>query len=117
MDILNSNEKKNKLRASIVKIRDKYPDRVPIFVLKSKTDKILPNINMNKFVVPAEITMAELMNVVRKRIDITAEVSMFFFINENVMPCTSERIGALYEKYKNEDDLLLIYYCGENTFG
>ena len=33
------------------------------------------------------------------------------------MPCVSDRIGELYEKFKNEDDLLLIYYCGENTFG
>ena len=36
MDILNSNEKKNKLRASIVKIRDKYPDRVPIIIEKQQ---------------------------------------------------------------------------------
>lgn len=117
MDILNNKEKKNKLRESILKIREKYPDRVPIFVMKSNNDKLLPNINMNKFVVPSQLTVAELMNVVRKRIDLSAEISMFFFINENVLPCTSENLGNLYNKYKNEDDLLLIYYCGENTFG
>tara|TARA_A100001015_G_scaffold284501_1_gene351042 strand:- start:3213 stop:3569 length:357 start_codon:yes stop_codon:yes gene_type:complete len=117
MDILNDNEKKNKLRRSVLKIKEKYPDRVPIFVLKSKNDKVLPKINMNKFVVPAEITVAELMNVVRKRIDIGAEISMFFFIDEKLLVCGTDNVGELYEKHKNEDDLLLIYYCGENTFG
>lgn len=117
MDILNNEEKKTKLRASILKIKEKYPNRVPIFVLKSKTDKILPDINMNKFVVPSEITVAELMNVVRKRIDLNAGMSMFFFINEKILACGSQNIGDLYHQYKNEDDLLLIYYCGENTFG
>ena len=117
MDLMGSEKKKTKLRESILKIRTKYPDKIPIFVLKSKADKILPEINVNKFVVPAEITIGELMNVVRKKISLSPEVSMFFFINENVMPCVSDRIGSLYEQYKNDDNLLLIYYCGENTFG
>ena len=117
MDILNNKEKKTKLKKSVMKIKEKYPDRVPIFVLKSKNDKVLPNINMNKFVVPDKITVAELMNVVRKRIDIGPETSMFFFINEKLLVCGTDCVGQLYQEHKNEDDLLLIYYCGENTFG
>ena len=84
MDILNNKEKKTKLKKSVMKIKEKYPDRVPIFVLRSKNDKVLPNINMNKFVVPDKITVAELMNVVRKRIAIGPETSMYFFINEKL---------------------------------
>lgn len=117
MDILNNEEKKTKLRESVLKIKEKYPDRVPIFVLKSKHDKVLPNINMNKFVVPSQITVGELMNVVRKRIAIGQDTSMFFFINESLLVCGTNSIGELYETHKNEDGLLLIYYCGENTFG
>ena len=79
MDLIPSKNKKTKLRESIIKIRNKYPDKIPIFVLKSKTDKILPEINVNKFVVPAEITIGELMNVVRKKISLKPETSMFFF--------------------------------------
>ena len=79
MDLIVPKEKKNKLRESILKIRNKYPDKIPIFVLKSKSDKILPEINVNKFVVPAEITIGELMNVVRKKISLKPETSMFFY--------------------------------------
>ena len=117
MDILNNSDKKQKLRASILKIREKYPDRIPIFVLKSKSDKLLPNINMNKFIVPSHITISELMTVIRKRITLKPETSLFLFINEKIIPPASETIGSLYDKYQNEDNLLLIYYCGENTFG
>jgi GABA(A) receptor-associated protein len=117
MDILNNKDKKTKLRESVLKIKEKYPDRVPIFVLRSKHDKVLPNINMNKFVVPSQLTVGELMNVVRKRIDLGQEISMFFFIEEKILICNTDSIGELYDKHKNEDGLLLMYYCGENTFG
>ena len=117
MDILGNKEKRAKLKASIEKLKEKYPGRVPIFVMKSKHDKILPNINSNKFIVPEDITVSDFMQVVRKRIELGSETSMFLFVNEKVMPCTSVPIGKLYSEYKNEEDVLEIYYCGENTFG
>lgn len=117
MDILGNKEKRAKLKASIEKLKEKYPGRVPIFVMKSKHDKILPNINSNKFIVPEDITVSDFMQVVRKRIELGSETSMFLFVNEKVMPCTSVPIGKLYSEYKNKEDVLEIYYCGENTFG
>lgn len=117
MDILGNKEKRAKLKASIQKLKEKYPGRVPIFVMKSKHDKILPDINSNKFIVPEDITVSDFMQVVRKRIELGHETSMFLFINEKVLPCTSESIGKLYNSYKNNEDVLEIYYCGENTFG
>ena len=117
MDILGNKEKRAKLKASIEKLKEKYPGRVPIFVMKSKHDKILPNINSNKFIVPEDITVSDFMQVVRKRIEVGHETSMFLFVNEKVMPRTSDPIGKLYSEYKNKEDVLEIYYCGENTFG
>ena len=117
MDILGNKEKRAKLKASIEKLKEKYPGRVPILVMKSKHDKILPNINSNKFIVPEDITVSDFMQVVRKRIEVGQESSMFLFVNEKVLPCTSDSIGKLYSEYKNKEDVLEIYYCGENTFG
>ena len=37
MDILGNKEKRAKLKASIEKLKEKYPGRVPIFVMKSST--------------------------------------------------------------------------------
>ena len=43
------------------------------------------------------------MNVVRKRIDIGANISIFFFINEKLLVCGTDNVGELYEKHKNEE--------------
>jgi len=116
MDLFNS-QKKDKLKESVRKILEKYDDRVPIFVFKSRRDSALNNIDKNKYIVPSNLTVGELLNIIRKKLEINQEVSVCLFINDKIMISNSEKIGVLYEEYKNEDLLLTIYYCGENTFG
>ena len=108
---------KKDIRDSVNKIKIKYPGKIPVFIIKSKHDKILPAINNNKFLVGQDFKIADLMGLVRKRIELGPEQSLFFFINEKIIPSTSENIGKLYSEYKNKDELLIINYCGENVFG
>lgn len=108
---------KKNIKESINKIKIKYPDKLPIYIIKSKNDKILPNINNNKFLVNDTCKVADLMTLVRNRIDLGSEQSLFFFINESIIPSSTQSIGKLYSEYKNEDELLIINYCGENVFG
>ena len=108
---------KKNIKESINKIKIKYPDKLPIYIIKSKNDKILPNINNNKFLVNDTLKVSDLMTLVRNRIELGPEQSLFFFINESVIPSSTQNIGQLYSDYKNEDDLLIINYCGENVFG
>lgn len=110
-------EKKENLRDSIKKIMEKYPDRVPVYVSRSKKDKTLPDISNNKFIVPDNITVGDLITIIRKRIKIGQDTSIFIFVNESVIPAGSSTIRTLYEEYKNSDDMLIIEYCGENVFG
>ena len=85
--------------------------------MKSKNDKLLPQINNNKFLVNEDFKVSDLMTVVRKRIELGPEQSLFFFINDSIIPSSTEHLGKLYSEYKNDDDLLIINYCGENVFG
>lgn len=110
-------EKKENLKDSIKKIMEKYPDRVPVYVSRSKNDKTLPDINNNKFIVPDNITVSDLITIIRKRIKIGSETSIFIFVNKKTIPSGSDTMGSLYEEHKNEDEMLMIEYCGENVFG
>ena len=116
MDLFSS-QKKEKLKDSVKKILEKYDDRVPIFVFRSRRDSGLNNIDKNKYIVPTNLTAGELLNIIRKKLDINQEISVCLFINDKIMVSNSEKMGVLYEEYKNDDLLLTIYYCGENTFG
>jgi hypothetical protein len=107
---------KKNMKESIKKIRIKYPDKIPVFIYKSKKDKILDDINNNKFLVPDTITIGQFLIIIRKRIKLEKEQSLFLFVN-NTIPCTSESIINIYDKFKNKDDMLIMEYCGENVFG
>ena len=52
MDLLTSFTKKEKIKNSVQKIIEKYPDRVPVFVTRGKGDRNLKDITQNKFIVP-----------------------------------------------------------------
>jgi GABA(A) receptor-associated protein len=116
MDLLNKN-KKNKVKESVRRIIDKYPDRVPVFVTRGIHDRNLKDISNNKFIVPDGITVSQFMAIIRKKIELTPEMALFIFVNKDILPLQSSTMGQLYHKYKNDDGLLEIKYCGENTFG
>lgn len=117
MDLLSSISRKNKLKESVQRIIEKYPDRVPVFVTRGKGDRNLKNIDQNKFIVPEDITVSQFMSIIRNKIDLGPEMALFLFVNKGTLPAQSTSMANLYNTYKNGDGLLEIEYCGENTFG
>ena len=116
MDLLNRS-KKDKVKESVKRIIEKYPDRVPVFVSRGANDRNLKDIQTNKFIVPEGITVSQFMSIIRKKIELTPEMALFIFVKNDVLPIQSSTMGMLYHKYKNDDGLLEIKYWGENTFG
>ncbi|KAK3253313.1 Autophagy-related protein 8d [Cymbomonas tetramitiformis] len=97
------------------RIREKYPDRIPVIVEKSEKSDI-PDIDKKKYLVPADLTVGQFVYVIRKRIKLGPEKAIFIFVN-NVLPPTAALMSAIYEEHKDDDGFLYITYSGENTFG
>ena len=97
------------------RIRLKYPDRIPI-IIERVNDTNTPPIDKTKYLVPNNLTVGELVYVIRKRMKLEPEKAIFFFINESI-PNTSLQLCQLYETHKNEDGFLYMKYSTENTFG
>ncbi|VDP45088.1 unnamed protein product [Schistosoma mattheei] len=76
----------------------------------------IPDIDKHKFLVPDDVTVAQFMWIIRKRIDISSEKALFLFVEKN-MPQTSATIGQLYHNFHDDDGFLYISYSGENSFG
>ncbi|KAL9296966.1 hypothetical protein ACSQ67_022862 [Phaseolus vulgaris] len=85
-------------QAEAARIREKYPDRIPVIVERAEKSDV-PEIDKKKYLVPADLTVGQFVYVVRKRIKLTAMMS------------------AIYEENKDEDGFLYMTYSGENTFG
>ena len=65
---------------------------------------------------PSDLTVAQFVYVVRKRVKLAPEKAIFIFVN-NQVPNTAELMVKVYEEQKDEDGFLYITYSGENTFG
>ncbi|XP_027922049.1 autophagy-related protein 8C-like isoform X1 [Vigna unguiculata] len=102
-------------QAESARIRDKYPDRIPVIVERAERTDI-PDIDKKKYLVPADLTVGQFVYVVRKRIKVSAEKAIFVFIN-NTLPPTAALMSSIYEENKDDDGFLYMTYSGENTFG
>ncbi|KAK9143127.1 hypothetical protein Syun_012527 [Stephania yunnanensis] len=115
-----------KRKAEAARIREKYPDRIPVIVEKAERSDI-PNIDKKNFLVlprkvrdrylvPADLTVGQFVYVIRKRIKLSAEKAIFIFV-DNVLPPTAAIMSKIYDEKKDEDGFLYVTYSGENTFG
>lgn len=94
----------------------KYPDRIPIIVERSKKCNNIPDIEKKKYLVPKDLTVGQFMYIIRKKINLEPTKTMFLFCN-NILPPTSMMIQLLYDQKKEVDNFLYLTYASENTFG
>ena len=98
------------------KITKKYPDKIPVIIEKSDMCTTLDDIDRNKYLVPYDLVIGQLVYIVKKRINIDPTEAIFLFCNNNIIT-SSTTVGELYNNYKNSDGFLYIEYTAENTFG
>tara|TARA_B110000261_G_C12763133_1_gene229383 strand:+ start:118 stop:468 length:351 start_codon:yes stop_codon:yes gene_type:complete len=101
--------------AESTKIMKKYPDRVPIIIEKQRNSNA-PDIDKKKYLVPIDLTVGQLIFVIRRRMKLEKEMAIFVFC-KNILPPTSQLINDLYNNSKDDDGFLYIIYASENTFG
>ncbi len=99
------------------RILDKYPDRVPVIVEKDHRCKDIPDIDRKKYLVPDDLSIANFMYVIRKRIKLSPEKSLYLFVDGTNMVPTSQLVRQVYQDYSSPDNFLYIIYAGESTFG
>ncbi len=101
--------------AEASRVRQRYPDKVPVIVEKAaKTD--IPEMDKNKFLVPSDLTVGQFVYVIRKRLQLSPEKALFVFVG-NVLPPTSSLMREIYAQHKDADGFLYVRYSGESTFG
>jgi GABA(A) receptor-associated protein len=100
------------------RIISKYPTRIPIIVEKSPACNTLEALDREKFLVPADMTVAEFYFVIRKRMQrLNPNEALFFFVGDHTMAKPSNTLRQMYDQHKDEDGFVYMMYTGENTFG
>lgn len=102
------------------KIREGYPDRIPLIVQKNPNAKTIPDIEKTKFLVPCDISVSELLLEIRRHLEgdhLGKDQALYLFVAGSILPPTGAILSTLYDKHADEDGFLYIIYTGENTFG
>ena len=101
------------------KIRQKWPDRVPVIVERNtKSSPSLPNIAKTKYLVPVDITLDIMHMTIRKQLKIDETEAIYLFVNHNtLLSLGSLTMGTIYENHKDKDGFLYLTYTSENTYG
>lgn len=104
-----------------LKIISKYPSYVPIVI--ECDNEVAKLIKKRKYLIDKDAEVSYLLQAIRGKMIIDKQKAFFLFYND-VMICTSDSIGVLYEKYKilnkitrNDDQIFYITLTLENTFG
>ena len=92
-------------------ILSKHKNRKPIIIYCEEKD-----VNF-KFLLLDSHTISIVILNLKQRLKLNNQDSIFLFINKSVIPCPTETILSLYNKYKDKDGYLYIDVKKENTFG
>ena len=110
-------EEKISIRNEVDVIKQQYPGYIPIIVRTRKNDKGIV-LTKSKFLVTNEITLAQFLVILRKKIsDINSTESIFLLIDNTMAPVTLTMASIYKEKKDKDTDMLFITVCKENTFG
>ncbi|XP_067120025.1 uncharacterized protein [Centruroides vittatus] len=97
------------------KIREKYPDRVPVIVEKVPDTRI-NDLDKKKYLVPSDLTVGQFYFIIRKKVNLRSEDALFLFVN-NTIPIVSDTMGFLYQQNHEEDYFMYIAYSDESVYG
>lgn len=94
-----------------------HPGHVPVIVENKCEGHELTSC---KFLATREMNVSHFMAIVRKRMRPApaASVALYLFSGASErIPAGAQTVGELYDRDKNEDQLLMVRLCKENTFG
>ena len=97
------------------RVTESYPNRIPVIVERAPSADV-PVIDKCKYLVPGDLTVAQFLCLIRKRIKLANDQALFIYVN-GTLPATSAMLGTIYEEHKDEDGFLYVVYTGESSFG
>lgn len=99
------------------KIKENYPDRLPIICEKDPNSPIT-QISKTKYLVPYDMTVAQFSFIIRRKLNLEKDSALFLLVLGKHALTGSQTMNEVYEKYKDKSDgFLYIAYANELIWG
>jgi len=105
-----------KRRDDANRIKEKFPDRIPIIIDLHKSSSSLPPLDKRKYLVTNDLTVGQFIYILRKRMKLASEKAIFLFVKDTIPP-TSALISEIYKSYMANDNFLYFTLSGESVYG
>ncbi|XP_069625533.1 microtubule-associated proteins 1A/1B light chain 3C [Ranitomeya imitator] len=104
-------------KSEVIRMKSKFPTKVPVIVERYKKEKYLPLLDKTKFLVPRDLPMFEFLNVLRDRMNLSASHAFYILVNERNLCSMSFTMTELHRDLKDEDGFLYMTYASQEMFG
>ena len=98
------------MEEEILKLRAKYPNRVPVLV-RSRDARL--ELKKRKYLVPRDLTVSELLHHIHICLLRRPRRALFLYTDGGIMLCGSQRIGSI----EHATPALTLEVAEENAFG
>ena len=98
-------------------LRKSYPDRVPVIVDRHQSEKILPQLAKQKYLVPGNMTLGNFVSVIREKLPKFGQMSITIFCRNVQIGNMSTTLSEISQKMSDRDGFVYLEYMGESTFG
>jgi len=93
----------------------KFQDRVPV-ICERDPKSSFGDMDKSKILVPKDLSVAQFIKVIRKRISLDSKATMYLFISGKMVTNTAS-MADIYQQFKDKDGFLYVVYASENVFG
>jgi len=98
------------------KVLARYPDKIPV-ICEIKEGSDLPQLEKCMFLIPTEMTGHQLNYVIRKRMKLEENKSLFLFVNSRYLLKGDSVMAEEYSNKKDMDGYLYVTITQESTTG